>query len=60
MNVLTFCPRQKLMHVLAVISLETLYHTSRKTGTILILERTTALRKWILEKGYMSSASNMF
>ena len=36
MKALTICPRQKLMHVLGVISMETLYQTIQKPGTRMV------------------------
>ena len=36
MKALTICPRQKLMNVLAMISMETFYHTSQKPGTRIV------------------------
>ena len=54
MKALTFCSRHKLMHVLAVISMETLYHTTQKPGTRMVnfnFRRNYGLPKMGFRKG---------
>ena len=54
MKALNICPQQKLMHVLAVISMETIYrelYAGNQNGKFLSLEGTTAFQKWVFEKG---------